>query len=279
MFLRRLGNKTKLAKKIIQTFPFHNVYIEPFFGAGGLFFNKPLVNHNFLNDIDDDVFNLWVCFTKRFNELYEAIQSLPQSESIFNYWLENKETEPIQKAVRFIFLSNFSLYGVSNTFYKGTVNAKEVLISNFINAKYMLKNTNISNCDFRKLYSGISIKSEMNGDRNSFTVLSYNDPPYLGTNDNYSHSFTEQDSIDLFDINCNLAKQYPAKYFFAISEFNHPFILEQAKERNLNVIEIGERRTMKNRNTEILVCNYEVELGLFDSLGGTCNKEKSLAFA
>ena len=35
MILRRLGNKKKLAHKIIEYFPDHKIYIEPFFGAGG----------------------------------------------------------------------------------------------------------------------------------------------------------------------------------------------------------------------------------------------------
>ena len=37
MILRRLGNKSKLATKIQKHFPAHKIYIEPFFGAGGMF--------------------------------------------------------------------------------------------------------------------------------------------------------------------------------------------------------------------------------------------------
>ena len=48
--LRRLGNKNKIADKIIEHFPSHEIYIELFLGAGGIFFNKPIVSHNFLND-------------------------------------------------------------------------------------------------------------------------------------------------------------------------------------------------------------------------------------
>jgi len=78
------------------------------------------------------------------------------------------------------------------------------------------------------------------------------DPPYLGTNDNYSNSFTEQDSIDLFDT----LKATGCK--FAMSEFDNDFILKQAKERGLNIIIIGERKNLKNRRTEILITNYEI---------------------
>jgi len=42
-----------------------------------------------------------------------------------------------------------------------------------------------------------------------------------------------------------------------LNQFNHPFIIQQAKERNLNVHIIGERQNLKNRRTEILVTNYE----------------------
>lgn len=86
----------------------------------------------------------------------------------------------------------------------------------------------------------------------------YCDPPYLGTANNYSNSFTEKDSIDLFDtLQATGCK-------FAMSEFDNEFILNQAKERGLNVIIIGERKNLKNRRIEILITNYEKQKGLFD---------------
>ena len=59
MILRRLGNKQAIAHKIIPYFPPHKIYIEPFFGAGGMFFNKPKAKYNIVNDLDSDVFNLF----------------------------------------------------------------------------------------------------------------------------------------------------------------------------------------------------------------------------
>ena len=91
--------------------------------------------------------------------------------------------------------------------------------------------------------------------QNSFI---YCDPPYLGTSDNYSNSFTEEQSISLFD---TLEK---TKCKFAVSEFDNPFILDQAKQRKLNVIVIGERCNLKNRRTEILVTNYQNNPTLFN---------------
>ena len=48
MILRRLGNKKKIAEQIQGYFPEHKIYIEPFFGAGGMFFYKPKVKYNIL---------------------------------------------------------------------------------------------------------------------------------------------------------------------------------------------------------------------------------------
>ena len=85
----------------------------------------------------------------------------------------------------------------------------------------------------------------------------YADPPYLDTTDNYSHSFTKEDSFDLFEVLQN------SKLKWAMSEFDNEFISNQASKRGLNIIHIGERVNLKNRRTEILVTNYKTHPTLF----------------
>lgn len=262
MILRRLGNKSKLAESIYKTFPKHHVYLEPFFGTGSMYFLKPRAMHNIVNDLDDDVYNLWNVYVKQYDKLLEAIKDMPKSESLYNYWKKNKESDEVLKALRFLMISNFSYLGQTGSFTIVAGNNKKVLLENYLSMRDTINDITICNSDFRKFYDNISYDSFYV--KNNFTVMSYNDPPYLGASDNYSHSFKEKDSVDLFDINCNLSSKYSNKYFFAISEFNHPFILEQAKQRNLNIINLGERRSINNRNTEILITNYETEKSLFD---------------
>ena len=124
MILRRLGNKKKIAKKIQAHFPPHKIYIEPFFGAGGMFFNKPKAKYNIVNDLDSDVFNLFMVVMNRKDELLEAFKMMPIHQDLLEYWKKNKETDEIKKAIRFLFLSNLTFMGQGGTLQAGLGNTK-----------------------------------------------------------------------------------------------------------------------------------------------------------
>jgi len=256
MILRRLGNKQAIAQEIEKYFPEHKIYVEPFFGAGGMFFNKRKAQHNIMNDLDSDVFNLFDVVINHKNDFLELLEITPYSSELFEYWKSNKETEPLKKALRFIYLSNFGFLGQETVINIDNRNHKQNAILNLNRTIAFLKDCSLkfTNFDFRKAINSIKITEDLTVKK----TFIYCDPPYLGTADNYSNSFTEQDSIDLFD--CLEATGCK----FAMSKFDNEFILNQAKERGLNVIIIGERKNLKNRRTEILITNYEKQKGLFD---------------
>ena len=247
MILRRLGNKKKIAKEIQKYFPPHKIYIEPFFGAGGMFFNKPKAKYNIVNDIDSEVYNLFNIITKNKEELKDAFYKMPIHYDLLEYWKKNEEIEPIQKCLRFLLMSNCTLLGTGSQLRYTTQDDKDNIYKSFDKVFDVIYDVTFSNLDFRKFISSISYR---HGQKDIDRAFFYCDPPYLSTNDNYSDSFIEKDSIDLLDS----LEETGCK--FAMSEFDHPFILEQAKQRNLNLIIIGERQNLKNRRTEILVTNY-----------------------
>jgi len=256
MILRRLVNKSKISKEIQKHFPPHKIYIEPFFGAGGMFFNKPKAKYNIVNDLDSDVFNLFMVVMNQKDELEKGFYQMPIHSDLLNYWKKHTETDPIKKALRFLFLSNFCNPMTGDIKQVAYQNHKSE-VADYLTPTYKLINDiQFSNKDFRiflkHLYWNPARPMEK---KNTFI---YCDPPYLRTKDNYSNSFKEQDSIDLFD--CLEATGCK----FAMSEFDNPFILNQAKERGLNVIIIGERQNLKNRRTEILITNYQKNKNLFD---------------
>ena len=261
MILRRLGNKKKIAHEIQKYFPEHKIYIEPFFGAGGMFFNKPKAKYNIVNDLDSDVFNLFQVVMNQKEELEKAFYMMPIHSDLLDYWKKNQESEPIKKALRFLFLSNLTWLGKPDTIKFGASGGYQHIKQNFkeeLSYTFdLIYDVQFANFDFRKFIKAISF-DDRGTKLETENSLIYCDPPYLCTGDNYSHSFTEQDSTDLF----NCLQESACK--FAMSEFDHPFILAQAEKRGLNVIIIGERQNLKNRRTEILVTNYKRQRELFD---------------
>ena len=253
MILRRNGNKSQIAEKIIPHFPKHKIYVEPFFGAGGMYFNKPKAKYNFLNDIDSDVFNLFMVVKNNREELYKRVEQMPIDQNLMRFWKKNQEEDPIWKAVRFLFISNFTYLSKGYNVKFTADNSKEILLSRIEPTFLYMKDARFMNCDFRKVLSNISFGDESALCKRSDTFI-YSDPPYMGTDGWYTHnSNSEQDCIDHLDILVNSGIR------FGVSEFDNEMVMDLATERNLNIITIGERRNLKNRRTEILLTNYKQE--------------------
>lgn len=254
MILTRQGNKRAIAKKIISFFTEHKKYIELFFGAGGLFFMKPKAEYNILNDIDDEIFNLFMVLKKYPKSFKNEFLNTPVSQSLFNFWKKNKENNIIKKAVRFVFLSNFSYLSARRTFSIRFDNAKNIILKRIPVVNKILKNCKITNLDYRDLLKNMGDKTGTNKKE----MFIYADPPYLNTDCKYSYKWQEKDVIDLFESLINFGCN------FAISEFDNPFILELCKKYNLNVIELTTRRNLKNYRKEILIINYKINFNIFE---------------
>jgi DNA adenine methylase len=240
---------------LLPHFPEHKTWIEPFFGSGSAFFYKPKSKYSILNDLDSDVFNLFQVVMNDKEALEKAFYLMPIHTDLLKYWKKHKETDPIKKALRFLFLSNFTHLGDGGAIKCSLGNDKQILLENIDLTFNLLSDVKFINEDFRRFITKYISFRDKTEQENAFI---YCDPPYLLTSDNYSHSFKEQDCIDLLDCVQKIGVK------FAYSEFDNPFILQQAKERNLNVIILGERCNLKNRRTEILITNYEnTQLKLF----------------
>lgn len=256
MILRRLENKKKISSEIIQHFPDHKIYIEPFFGAGGMFFNKPKVKYNIVNDLDSDVFNLFQVVMQKKEELKKAFFMMPIHNDLLNYWKDNLETDPIKKALRFLFLSNLTVLGKMDTLKYTPRDDSKKMFYKYIDATFnYLSDVKFNNKDFREFFANINFIDTDYGKPSGekLHTFIYNDSPYLDTVNTYSDNgkWSKDDLRDLID--CN--KTTGCK--FAISEFDHDFVIALAETMNLNIIRIGERQNLKNRRNEILITNYK----------------------
>ena len=112
--LKYPGGKWRISKWIIDHFPEHKVYLEPFFGSGAVFFNKQPSYIETVNDIDGNIVNLFrVCrdFPK---QLATAINLTPFARDEFISCYEMKVDDPIERARRTIVRYHQS-FGTSNS--------------------------------------------------------------------------------------------------------------------------------------------------------------------
>jgi DNA adenine methylase len=93
--LRWHGGKWKLAPFILQYFPKHRIYVEPFGGAGSMLMRKERVYAEVYNDLDDVVVNLFRVLRDEAKSLrlIEALRLTPFARSEFNEALEASEDD------------------------------------------------------------------------------------------------------------------------------------------------------------------------------------------
>jgi DNA adenine methylase len=247
-----MGNKQKVADKIRKYFPAHAIYIEPFFGAGGMFFNKAFADHNFLNDIDKEVINFFRVIQNNSQEFTEYVESLPIHSDLFEDFANNRNGSDIYRAARLVYLSNYSYLGGADTMKVGTCNAKDILLKNIDLTSRRLKNVRFTSLDFRDFFKAISFREE-----EKHKAFIYADPPYITKDQAYEARFSKQDSEELFEVLSSLGIK------FAVSEFQSKHTDEMAKKYQLFTVDIGERVNLKNRRKEILLTNYIQESTLF----------------
>lgn len=252
MIVYRKGCKKLIAKEIIKYFPTHNFYVEMFFGVGGLFFEKQKImpcNYNILNDLDSDVYNLYrICQSRvLLKKLYTKIKLTPISEKLFRYFMRKPFKNKINKALRFIYLYNYSYLGKADCFHIGKYNIKKSILKDLKTIFNKIKDCCFTNSDYKDLLNKIAIRSQ--NDKNNMFI--YCDPPYINTSSYDVYDFTLEDFENLVKI----LIEFNVK--FAISEFDNNDIIEVCKKYNLNIINIGSRINLKNIRNEILITNYK----------------------
>ena len=77
------GSKWRIAKWIIDFFPDHHSYLEPFFGSGAILFNKTRSNIETVNDLDGNVVNLFEWIKKDPERLAHEIYYTPYAREVY----------------------------------------------------------------------------------------------------------------------------------------------------------------------------------------------------
>lgn len=95
------GSKWSIAKWIIDFFPEHHSYLEPFLGSGAVLFNKQRSNIETINDLDGDVVNLFEWIKKDPERLAHEIYYTPYSRQVYENAFAAVPEDSLGKAVNF----------------------------------------------------------------------------------------------------------------------------------------------------------------------------------
>ena len=96
------GGKQGMSQLLVGLMPPHDVYIEPFFGSGAVFFAKPLVRHQIINDVDDAVVNFLRVLRDQSDELESVCRMTPHSRTEYEAAaLDGDRPDDLEYARRF----------------------------------------------------------------------------------------------------------------------------------------------------------------------------------
>lgn len=101
--LRYLGGKWKLAPWIIEHFPAHRLYVEPFGGAASVLLRKPRAFSEVYNDLDDEVVNLFTVLRDEnlAANLAQAVSLTPYARTEYEGAFEPTD-DPVERARRLV---------------------------------------------------------------------------------------------------------------------------------------------------------------------------------
>lgn len=109
--LRYYGSKWNLAPFIAELFVEHRVYVEPYLGSAAVFMTKGSVRFEVLNDLDDEIVNLFQVVRTRPGDLAGVVGLTPYSETEVRLAGEtlgdgDDALDPVERARRFLVVSH-----------------------------------------------------------------------------------------------------------------------------------------------------------------------------
>ena len=246
--INRMGGKSRLRKTIIDIIPEHICYVEPFFGAGWVYFGKEKSEVEVINDIDKELVNLFRMLKEHPEEVERVLKYEFISRDKFAAY-KNMNVEymtEIQRAVRYLYLisNSFGSRGVS--FGYGAVKKpyQKIFKQDFENLRERLTNTYVEN---KSVFEVIE-KYDRPG------TLFFCDPPYLDTSA-YNNKFELEDHIRLRDVLSNIQ----GKFILTIND--HERIRELYKDfhiKNVSVTySISREKDARKGYGELIITNYE----------------------
>ncbi len=203
--LKYPGAKARIADWICSYIPQHDVYLEPFFGSGAVFFCKKPARIETINDLDGNVVNYFRMVREHPEELAQLLLKTPYARDEYKAsYIENKNDSDIEKARKFT-VQCWMGFGCSNKYRNGFRSSQQKTSPHITKAwkefperlskaSIRLTNAQIENLPALELITRYYTKD----------VFIYIDPPYLySTRKRYLYFYEmgeEKEHIKLLEI-------------------------------------------------------------------------------
>ncbi|MHC1747450.1 MAG: DNA adenine methylase [Cellulosilyticaceae bacterium] len=244
----RMGGKSRLRKKIIERIPEHICYVEPFFGAGWVFFGKEPSKVEVINDIDKELINMFRMIKYHAPEIERMLEYEFSGRDMFEEYKHCtvEYLTEIQRSVRFLYLISQSFASKGGTYGYGTTSrpAPQIYYNGVLTGiKDRLRNTYVENLNFSDIITRY--------DREH--TFFFCDPPYFETA-GYGSEFGEQEQLLLRDTLTTI------KGKFLVTINDHPQVREWYKDFNIEETKvsysIAKEQKARKEYGELIITNY-----------------------
>lgn len=246
------GGKQKMLGAILPMIPEHNIYVEPFFGGGAVFWAKQPAPVEFINDIDGEVTNFYRVLQTDYPALKREVDSILHSEHAHRearaIYRSPEGHSPVRRAWAVWTLSHQSFYAIlDNTWKCGMTH----------NVAGQIQGRKASfTADYTRRLEHTSIFS-----RDALTVIRradrpetffYVDPPYFNSDMGHYGGYTEEDFGRLLEVLSEV------KGRFMLSSYPSELLTERTATHGWHTVEVEQQRSAGGgRKIEVLTMNYD----------------------
>lgn len=255
--LTYFGGKQKLAKHILPLIPKHNLYCEPFFGGGAIYFTKTPSEIEVINDSNGDLINFYRIVKRGYKKLEREIKTTLHAR-------EHHQAAKIVLGYPHLFNDvkrAWAIWVLANESYSSRLDSEW--------GYDRKKNTSAKRLhykreDFSNAYANRMEKTEIENDdalrvittRDSKQSFFYCDPPYFNAGRGHFAKYSESDFENLLQLlsvikGKFLLSSYP-------SELLNKYIRKNKwckKEIDMS-LDVSAKFKKAKRKTEVLTANY-----------------------
>ena len=257
--LTYFGGKQKLAKHILPLIPKHNLYCEPFFGGGAIFFAKPPSEIEVINDTNGALINFYRVIKNDFKKLQKQIKVTLHSREEHHLAQIILEYPSFFNDVKYA----WAIWVLANQSYSSRLDSQWGYDRkrNTSAKRLHYKREGFSD-DYAKRLEKAEIENsdalKVIETRDSKQSFFYCDPPYFNASRGHYIKYTEQDFEHLLQLLSTIRGK------FILSSYPSELLNKYARKNQWHImqinmpLDIAARYQKDKRKNEVITTNYKI---------------------